>query len=331
MPEAMPVRIAGTGRYVPDRVLNNAHFESYLDTSNEWIMERTGIRERHVVAEGQTTLNLAEGAARAALADAGMQPSDISLIILATSTGDFIFPPTSVCLIKALGMKNTPAFDVSATCSGFIYALVTGTHMIQSGHYKNVMVLGAESMSRVTDYQDRGSCILFGDGAGAVILSASTDPNGPALVHHRIHSDGCGTELLWIPAGGTRTPASAMTVNERLHSIKMQGREVFKCAVVTLRQNIEMTLAEAGIQAEELSLVITHQSNLRIIEAARAKLGVPVEKMYVNIDRFGNTSAASIPIAFDEVRKAGGVKAGDLVMMAAFGAGFTWGAALLRL
>lgn len=331
MPSPLPLKIAGTGRFVPARVLNNAHFESYLDTSNEWIMERTGIRERHVVSDGESTLTLAEGAARAALADAGLEPKALDLIILATSTGDFIFPPTAGCLVNKLGIQGTPSFDLSATCSGFIFALVTGAHMLQSGAYRRVLVIGAESMSRVTDYEDRGSCILFGDGAGAMVIESGGDANGPCMLHHRIASCGSGTELLWIPAGGTRRPANAMTVSERLHFLKMQGREVFKSAVVTLRQTIETTLAEAGYKPDDLALVLTHQSNLRIIESARAKLGLPPEKMYVNIDRFGNTSAASVPIALDEVRKAGRVKSGDLVMMAAFGAGFTWGAALLRL
>lgn len=331
MPDPIGLRIVGSGHFLPARIYDNAHFESYLDTSDAWIRERTGIRTRHIAGEGESTATMAVAAARAALDDAKLKPTDLDLIIVATITPEHVFPSTACCVARQLGLTSTPAFDLAATCSGFIYATVTAAHLTRGKTYRTILVIGGETMSRITDYQDRASCILFGDGAGAVVLTALPDATGPALLHHRIHADGHGHESLWVPAGGSCLPASQMTVNEKLHYVKMQGREVFKQAVSTLRQVVESTLSEAGVTSDDVALLISHQSNIRIMEAARAKLGIPLEKMYVNIDRIGNTSAASIPIALDEARRAGRVRSGDLVMFVAFGAGFTWGSMLWRM
>jgi 3-oxoacyl-[acyl-carrier-protein] synthase-3 len=331
MPKQLGVKIAGTGRALPDKVLNNQFFVDHLDTTDEWIRERTGIQERRVVVEGETTASLATTAARAALADAKMTPQDLDMIIVSTITPECPFPSTACFVQQALKAAPIPAMDLAAACSGFIYGLVNASFLLQGGHYKNILVIGAETMSKITDYEDRSTCILFGDGAGAAILSATQPGDSECILHYKLHAEGSGLTMLCVPAGGSRVPASRMTVDERLHYVKMQGREVYKLAVKRNLELVDSTLSEAGIRAEDISLVIPHQSNLRIIESARQRLGLAPERIFTNIQRYGNTSAASIPIALDECRKTGRVKPGDLILLIGFGAGLTWGSALMRI
>ncbi|MFQ5410946.1 MAG: beta-ketoacyl-ACP synthase III [Phycisphaerae bacterium] len=331
MPEPLGVQIIGTGSALPQRVVTNDEFARRLETTDTWIRERTGIRERHVAGKGETTASLATHAARAALDDANMDPDEIDMILLATITPEAILPSTACFVQKDLCTHPVPAFDIAAACSGFIYALVNATFMLQTGHYKNILVIGSEVMTRISDPEDRATCILFGDGAGAMILRATPDSNGPAILHFTINAEGTGDTLLHVPAGGSRLPSSHMTVDERLHYVKMSGREVYKLAVKRNHELVDTTITQAGIDPNEIALVIPHQSNHRIIESARQRLGLPKERMFTNIDRCGNTSGASIPIGLDECLKTGRVKAGDLVLLIAFGAGFTWGSALLRL
>jgi 3-oxoacyl-[acyl-carrier-protein] synthase-3 len=331
MPEPLGVRILGTGSALPDRVLTNQYFTDRLDTTEQWIRDRTGILERHVVSEGESTATLATDAARDAITDAGLVPSDIDLIIVATITPECFFPSTACFVQQQLAMPPTAAFDCSAACSGFIYALVMGAFMLQGGHHHHILVIGAETMSTITDYEDRATCILFGDGAGAAVLAATPDASGPCILHHKMSAEGSGTSVLSIPAGGSRLPPSQMTLDEKLHYIKMQGREVYKQAVKRNFELVDSTLREVGISADDITVIIPHQSNLRIIESARDRLGLPKERMFTNIQKYGNTSSASVAMGLDECRKTGRVKQGDLVLLIAFGAGFTWASALLRL
>lgn len=310
--------------------MTNADFEQTLDTSDEWIVTRTGIRERRVAAEGEDTLTFALEASKRALADAKLEPKDIGLIVVATSTPVVPLPATACFLQDALGCDPIPAFDVAAACSGFVYAFVTGASMLQAGGYKNVLVVGAEAMSAVTDFEDRGTCILLGDGAGATILSAA-DNDVSGVYDQFLAADGSGAQMIWVPGGGSREPASDKTINERLHYLKMKGREVYRFAVTKMQEVIAGATERAGIAPSDLALVVPHQSNLRIIESAAEKVGIPMDRVAVNIDRCGNTSAASIPLALDEARQAGRVKSGDWVLLAGFGAGLTWGSVLLRL
>ncbi len=330
MPEPLGIRIAGTGRALPEKVVPNQWFVDRLDTTDDWIRERTGILERRVAADGESTATLATQAARKALADAKLTPADIDLIIVSTITPECQFPSTACFVQQALGGPPVPAFDVAAACSGFIYGFILSSYLLQKSPYRNILLIGAETMSRITDYEDRSTCILFGDGAAATILSAVSDANGPALLHHCMQAEGSGLSMLAVPAGGSRLPASKMTLDERLHFIKMQGREVYKLAVKRNLELIDTTLAEAGVKPDDIALVIPHQSNLRIIESARLRLGLPKGRVFTNIQRYGNTSAASIPIGLDECRESGRIKPGDLVLLVAFGAGLTWGSALIR-
>ena len=332
MPEPLGLRISGSGRSLPSRGLTNQFFVDRLDTTDAWIRERTGIAERRVVSEEESTATLATDAARKALKNAKLTPADIDLIIVATITPECPFPSTACFVQQALGGPPVPAFDLAAACSGFIYGFVMASHLLRAGSpYKNILLIGAETMSRITDYEDRSTCILFGDGAAALILSATDEPEKHTLLHHRIEAEGTGLSMLAVPAGGSKLPASRMTVDEKLHYVKMQGREVYKLAVKRNLELIDSTLAEAGVKADDIALVIPHQSNLRIIESARLRLGLPQDRIFTNIQKYGNTSAASIPIGIDECRETGRIKEGDLVLLVAFGAGLTWGSALLRI
>lgn len=325
-----PVEIVGTGMSMPERAVENDELARTVDTSNEWIVQRTGIRSRRWAAEHESTLTFATAASQAALADAGLTAEDIDLIVVATVTPEHCLPSTACLLQAGLGCRWIPAYDLSAACSGFVYALVQGAQYVVTGMAKNVLVVGAETLSRITDMQDRATCVLFGDGAGAAILRRSEDPQR-GLLASRTGADGYRGMLINVPAGGSKEPASQRTVAERMHYMRMQGREVYKFAVTQMNAIIHETCDDAGVKPEDLKLIIPHQSNLRIIESATNRAGVPMERVAVNIDRFGNTSAASVAVALDEARRGGTLVAGDLVLLVAFGAGLTWGSALLRI
>lgn len=322
--------IRGLGSCLPERVVTNADFEKTLDTSDEWIRTRSGIRERRIVAEGENTLTMAVTASRRALDDARLGPEDVDLIVLATSTGYVPIPATACYIQQELGCRNIGAFDLSAACSGFVYAFISGVSLMANGPYRNVLVIGAETMSSVTDFEDRSTCVLLGDGAGAVVIShADNDVSG--LYDQCLGADGSGAPTLWVPAGGCMEPPTTRTVNERLHYLKMNGREVYKFAVVKMQEVVADALERTGLSADDVALIVPHQSNIRIIESVSDKLGIPMSKMAVNIDRVGNTSAASIPLALEEAYREDRVKRGDWVLMAGFGAGFTWATALVRM
>lgn len=322
--------IAGTGSYTPPDILDNDYFTSYLDTSAEWIVQRTGIQTRHRVGEDETTVTMAKAASERALESAGMTASEIDHIIVGTVTADRPLPSAACMLQDSLGIKNIPAWDLQAACSGLVYGMVMAGSLIHSGQYKNILVVGAETLTRITDYEDRNTAVLFGDAAAAVIMKPSPDPTR-GILHNHLGSDGSKYDYVWIPAGGSAEPASQMTVNERLHYMKMRGRELFKFAVHTMQASIDRALEESGFKPDDLKLIIPHQSNLRIIESCRTRLGLPKEKMAVNVDRFGNTSTASIGLSLDEAWRDGTLSEGDLVMLVAVGGGITWGAMIMRL
>ena len=326
---AWPVEIAGTGAYMPATVVRNDDIAKQVDTSNEWIVQRTGIRERRRIAPGESTLTLATRAAQAALADAHLTPQDLDLIIVATVTPEHPLPATGSLLQAALGCPWIPGYDMAAACSGFVWATATGAQYTMTGLAKTVLVVGAESLTTITDPLDRATCILFGDGAGALVLRRCED-SSRGILAVRMGSDGERGRLIMVPAGGAREPATRRTVDERLHFMRMQGREVYKFAVHQMQNIILETCADAGVSVADLKLVVPHQSNLRIIESACEKAHIPMEKVVINIDRYGNTSAASVAVAFHEARAAGRIEPGDLVMLVAFGAGLTWGSILMR-
>lgn len=330
MSKRIPIMIRGIGSVLPERVMTNADFEKSLDTSDEWIRTRTGISERHLVSEGENTLTMALDASRRALDDAKLAPDDIDLIIVATSTPYVTLPATACYLQKELGCRQIGAFDVAAACSGFVYGLNSAAGLMAAAGYKHALIVGAETMSSINDFDDRTICVLLGDGAGAVVLSqADNDTSG--LYDFCLGSNGEGATQLWVPGGGSMAPASTKTVNEKLHYLKMNGREVYKFAVVRMQQVVAETMERAGLTPDDLALIVPHQSNLRIIESVSTKLGIPMSKMAVNIDRCGNTSAASIPLALDEAYRAGRIKKGDWILLAGFGAGYTWASALIRM
>jgi 3-oxoacyl-[acyl-carrier-protein] synthase-3 len=321
-------RIIGTGSCVPDKVLTNSDLEKFLDTTDEWIVSRTGIRERHIAGEGEYTSHLATRAAERALAMAGVRGDEIDLVVVGTITGDFPWPATACLVQKNLGATGAAAFDVSAACSGFVYALDAAARRIETGASKKALVIGAEILSRAIDWEDRNTCILFGDGAGAVVLEGQEGEHGVLSTH--LHADGSYWELLYQPGFGSRYPASEAGIKERLPFLKMQGNEVFKVAVRSLSEVAQEALAANGMTAADIDLFIPHQANRRILEATAKRLGLSDEQVYINVDRFGNTSGASIPLALDEANRAGRLKDGDILLLDAFGGGFTWASALLR-
>jgi len=326
--ELRRVGVLGTGSATPPRVLTNQDFERMVDTSDDWIVQRTGIRERHVVAEDVATSDLAVEASRRALEAAEVAPEDLDLIVLATATPDHQVPATS-CLVQAkLGAKKAAAFDVASACTGFITAMSVGSKFVASGGAETVLVIGAECLSRITDYQDRATCVLFGDGAGAFVLGPKSRAPRGEILDTRLGNDGTGYEFIWIPAGGARRPASAETVAGREHFLRVKGREVFRFAVTRMVELIEATLAP--YDRSELGLVVPHQVNLRILDAALERLDLPRDRLLVTIEKYGNTSAASIPVAMDEAVRAGQVEEGKLVVLVAFGAGLSWGSTLMR-
>ena len=323
------VRIAGWGKYLPHRVMDNHELERMVDTSDEWIRARSGIVERRIAAPDETTCSMAVRSARPALEMAGLEPSDLDLIVVSTGTPDHLgFPATGSLVQEALGAPRTGAFDVGAGCGAFGYGLVTGAQFILSGASRNVLVIGADAMSRVIDWRDRGTCVLFGDGAGAVVLRATDRPGG--LLSFVLGSDGCGASKLYVPAGGSKQPTSHETVEARAHFLKMKGREVFRFAAQTIPGSILHALDKAGLTTADLDLVIPHQANIRIIDHARKKLELPPEKVFTNVDRYGNTSSASIPVALCEALEQDCIKEGDIVAMCAFGAGLCWAAAIWK-
>jgi 3-oxoacyl-[acyl-carrier-protein] synthase III len=322
-------RVLGTGSSVPRKILTNADLEKMVETSDEWITTRTGIKERHIVREGERFSDLATDAAQKALKRAHLEGSDLDMILVATVSSDMLFPATSCLLQHNLDAARAAAVDVSAACTGFLYALHLADALIQSNKAQNVLVVGGEILSRYVDWTDRSTCVLFGDGAGAVVLSASKGDHG--ILSTAMRANGAYADFICLPGGGSNRPANdAKSIEERLPFIKMKGNETFKVAVRAMAEISEEVLKEQGITHEEITLFIPHQANMRIIEAVGQRLKIDPAKVYVNIQNYGNTSAASIPIALDECVRAGRLKAGDLVLLTAFGAGLVWGAALLR-
>ncbi len=309
-------RIAGTGSYLPSKILTNADLEHMVDTTDEWIFTRTGIRERHIAAEGEFTSDLALQAAKNALASAGLSANDIDLIIVATTTPDKVFPSVATMVQKKLEISGCPAFDIQAVCSGFVYALTTADNFIKAGGAKCALVIGAETFSRITDYTDRGNCILWGDGAGAVVLQASSEQG---VISTHLHADGRYENMLHVPRNA-----------DKPDTVVMEGNAVFKMAVNTLDQIVDETLAANNMQKSDIDWLVPHQANIRILQATAKKLEMSMDKVVVTVDRHGNTSAASIPLALDTAVKDGRIKRGDVILMEAFGGGFTWGSALIK-
>ncbi len=322
--------LAGTGSFVPEKVLTNEDLMKIVDTNDEWITTRTGIKTRHVAVEGETTATLATEAARRALDDAGMQPEELELIILGTITPEMVFPSTA-CFVQAMiGAKNAWAFDLSAACSGFVYGLSIAQQFVSSGLYKNALVIGAETLTRITNYEDRGSCILFGDGAGAVILkSASEGPQG--VMYSTSFSDGNGWTSLNCPAYGSRNPVGKPLADPAMNYMYIDGRAVYQTAVRRIVELVHECLDKCELNVEDIAMFIPHQMNARIIESVGKRLKFSDDRIFINIDKYGNTSAASIPIALDECRRLGKVKAGDIIMLVAFGGGLTWGANVIQI
>jgi 3-oxoacyl-[acyl-carrier-protein] synthase-3 len=320
--------ITGWGSAVPDRRLTNAELERRVDTSDQWIVERTGIRERRIAGDGESTATLAIEAGAAAIKHAGLTPDAIDLLVVATATTEQLIPHTGAFVADGLGVR-CGSFDLNAGCAGFVYELVVGASMLTAGNLQHVLVIGAETLSRVTNPNDRGTCILFGDGAAAMVLGAAPD-DGPGLIAWDLGCDGSATGLLQIPAGGSRRPASAETVANGEHYLQMAGPEVFRRAVRIVVESATAALDRAGVSVDEVTWFAPHQANLRIIESAAGRLRIPPERTLVNIERYGNTSAASIPLVLSEAAEDGRLHDGDLVLLSGFGAGLTWGSALLR-
>jgi 3-oxoacyl-[acyl-carrier-protein] synthase-3 len=325
----MPIQLLGTGSYTPERILTNRDLEKMVDTNDEWIASRTGIRERRIARDDQATSDLALIAAQRALEDTGVDASELDVILIATCSPDMSFPSTATLVQHQLGAVNAFAMDLGAACSGFIYGLEVARNLLENGRYNCALVIGAEKMSSLIDWQDRSTCILFGDGAGAAVLKSEPGSKG-GLGPCNLGSNGSLSRLLEVPAGGSRCPVTPKVLEERSNTITMAGQEVFKHAVQNMTATAKTLLAEAGWEASDLALVIPHQANQRILEAIRTRVGVVKENVFVNVDKYGNTSAASIGIALDEAVKEGRLKPGDRVMLLAFGAGFTWGGMLLE-
>jgi 3-oxoacyl-[acyl-carrier-protein] synthase-3 len=320
--------ILGTGSELPSNVVTNHDLEKMVDTSDEWITVRTGIKERRVLEEGKGNADMAFHAARRALDDAGVDAKDLDAIIMGTVSADYPMPSSACVLEDLLGARNAFSFDVGAACSGFLNALAVADSFIRTGKVNRALVVGSDTLSRWLNWHDRTTCILFGDGAGAAVLGPSE--NGAGILSTKLRTDGSYVKTLYVPAGGSRKPALPETVKNNEHTITMNGKEVFKIAVRSMEEISREALAEAGITIEQVSLVIPHQANKRIIVALAERLGVPMEKVMVNLDKYGNTSAASIPVALDEARRQGRIKPGDIVLFNAFGAGFAWGAAVVK-
>ncbi len=321
--------IAGTGAYLPSRILTNAELERLVDTSDEWITSRTGIKERRIAEEDEFSSDMGSHAAMEALREAKLKPSDIDLIIVATCTPDTIFPSTACHIQQKIEAKNAVAFDIQAACSGFLFGLITANQYIASGLSKHALVIGTEKLSSIVNWTDRNTCVLFGDGAGAVVLGASETHRG--LVAADLGSDGEQTEILSLPAGGCRLPATVITLEKNLHSIQMQGKEVYRHAVNRMNSSVSKCLEKSGIDSSQITCLIPHQANYRIIESVASRLKLPMSSVYMNLHRYGNMSAACIPVALHEALQEGRVQQGDLIMMVAFGGGLTWASTIIEL
>lgn len=323
--------IAGTGRGIPARVMTNHDFAALgLETSHEWIVERTGIVQRHIAADAETTCSMAATAARSAMSRAGIQPGEIDAIILSTATTDRLLPSTAVDLQAELGATRAAAFDLSAACSGWIYAMTVAEGLMQSGVIETALVVGSEKMSSIVDWQDRSTCVLFGDGAGAVILKRNEAHSTRGILSAFMRSDGTLAELLWRPSGGAKVPFSQAVLDDRSSYVRMAGRGTFRHAVRSMSEACDRALDGARLRGDDIDILIPHQANVRIIEATAKYANIPMSKVYVNVDRYGNTSSASIPIALDEAIESGRVKGGTTALLVAFGAGFTWGSMVVR-
>ncbi|MGA2982101.1 MAG: beta-ketoacyl-ACP synthase III [Terriglobales bacterium] len=329
MTQLQRVKISALGTYLPPRVLTNADLEKMVDTTNEWIMSRVGIRERHIASKGVAASDLAVEAVKNLVASHPMDLQEVDLIVVGTVTPDMMYPSTACLVQHKLGIANTWGFDVSAGCSGFLYALNTGVKFVESGRYKKVLVIGSDVNSSMTDYTDRAVCIIFGDGAGAVLLEPAEDGDG-GVIDHVAQIEGAGGQFLYMPGGGSLNPATHETVDQKMHYIHQDGKNVFKYAVKKMAEMTERILARNNLTGKDVDCFIAHQANLRIITATAERLGMPMEKVIVNIDRYGNTTAGTIPIAMQTALEEGKLKKGDMVLLAAVGAGFTSGATLLR-
>ncbi len=328
MNKSYSVGISGTGSCLPERELTNFDIEKMVDTTDEWIRTRTGICSRRVADDQTATSDLSTKAALKALEDANLKPEDIDLIIVATVTPDMAFPSTACIVQKNLGALKAAAFDIEAACSGFLYALTIGEQFIKNGVYKNALIIGAETLTKILDWEDRNTCVLFGDGAGAVVIERTEE--GYGILSSYLGADGGNGEALIQPAGGSRIPASLNSVENKLHYVKMDGSEVFKFAVRVMAKAAMEAINRGGLNIEDVDFLIPHQANIRIIEAASKRLNIPMEKIYVNLDKYGNMSAASVPVALDEAVKKGLIKKDDMVVLVAFGGGLTWGSTLLK-
>ena len=321
--------VLGTGSELPSKVMTNVELERLVDTSDEWITARTGIKERRILEEGKGNADMAYRASVRALEDACLEVKDLEAIIMGTVTPDYPFPSSACVLEDMLGARKVFSFDVNAACSGFLNALAVADSFIRTGKIRNALVVGSDALSRLLNWQDRATCILFGDGAGAIVIGASSE-GGPGILSTRLRTDGSYVKTLYVPAGGSLRPASLESVKKNEHTITMNGKEVFKIAVRSMEEISCEALDEAGVNVDQVSLVIPHQANRRIITALAERLGIPMEKIVVNVDKYGNTSAASVPVALDEARRQGRISPGDIVLLNAFGAGFAWGAAVIR-
>ncbi len=321
--------IIGTGSYAPDKVLTNADLEKMVETNDQWIVERTGIKERHIAAPEQATSDLAAAAAPRALEMARLDPKDVEMIVVGTVTPDYPFPSVATLVQAKLGNKKAFAFDVSAACAGSMYALATADRFVTTGAVKNALVIGADTLSRITDWKDRNTCILFGDAAGAMVLKATDDPRR-GLSTVRLHADGSYAHILYQPGGGSRTPITHELLDSRKHYLFMKGQEVFKVAVRALEENCREVLAAEKLTPADVTYVIAHQANKRILDATLQRLEIPSERCWMNLAKYGNTSAASVPTTLDEANRAGWFKPGDVILMMAIGGGLAWGASILR-
>jgi 3-oxoacyl-[acyl-carrier-protein] synthase III len=323
-------RIAGTGRFLPPRVMTNADLEALVDTSDEWIRTRTGIRERRIADDGVGAADMGTGAARLALEEAGVAADEIDMILVSTATPDRLLPSTACDIQALLGAGNAGAYDFSTACSGFLYGLSMATGHIATGQAKKVLVVCTEKMSSIIDWGDRTTCVLFGDGSGAAVVEAA-DGDGRGILSSFMKADGTLAELLWRPSGGAKVPIDLAVLDARSHLVRMAGPEVFKAAVRSMCEAAEMALSRAGVRGEDIDMLVPHQANIRIIESTAKYAGIPMEKVFVNVDRYGNMSSASVPVALDEAREQGLIGEGSLVLMVAFGAGLTWAANVVRL